>query len=345
MSEVKEKLAYYNFDKIYSFNAVYNFLIGARGLGKTYGAKKKAIKRALENDEEFIYLRRYKNELQSARASFFADLIGEFDDWDFRTNSIYAEASPVSERPTKKREWKRIGYFIPLSTAQSMKSVAFPLVKTIIFDEFIIEKGMVHYLPNEAEAFTNFFSTVDRNKDKTRVFFLANSVSIENPYFIKYRIEPKPDEEFMKKFGGFILCHFADSSDFKAGVYRTKFGRFIADSDPEYAEYAVGNAFKDNHGNLIECKPQEAKYVYTLETKSGIFSVWIDWGKKTYYIQQKRPKQELIFTICPEKMAAGRKLLFYSDMQLQLLRASFKSERMFFDSPHAREAFLQIFTR
>jgi hypothetical protein len=337
-------LAYYNFDKIYSFNGTYNFLVGARGLGKTYGAKRKAISRALKFGEEFIYLRRYKNELK-AKDSFFADLIGEFDEWDFRVSSHFAEASPISERKEKKRAWKRIGYFIALSTAQNQKSIAFPLVKTIIFDEFIIEKGMIHYLPNEAEAFTNFFSTVDRNKDKTRVFFLANSVSIENPYFIKYRIEPKAEQEFLKKFEGFIVCHFADSAEFKAGVYKTKFGKFIAESDPEYADYAVGNDFKDNHGNLLEFKPSDARYIYSLETKSGTFSVWLDWSTHSYYIQAKRPKQELLFTMLPEKMKDGKKLLFYNDKQVQMLRSSFKAQKMYFDAPPTRNAFIQIFTR
>ena len=33
---------FYSFDKVYSYNAVYNFIPGGRGIGKTYGAKKKA---------------------------------------------------------------------------------------------------------------------------------------------------------------------------------------------------------------------------------------------------------------------------------------------------------------
>ena len=32
-------LDYYSFNKVLSRNAVYNFILGARGLGKTYGAK------------------------------------------------------------------------------------------------------------------------------------------------------------------------------------------------------------------------------------------------------------------------------------------------------------------
>ena len=34
---------YYSFDDILSRNGVFNFIIGGRGIGKTYGAKKIAI--------------------------------------------------------------------------------------------------------------------------------------------------------------------------------------------------------------------------------------------------------------------------------------------------------------
>lgn len=341
----RKGLAYYDFDKIYSMNGVFNFLIGARGLGKTYGKKVKDIKAAIEKGHEFIYLRRYKEELKTAKQSFFEDILDEFPDYDFRTDRHMAQYSHIRLRDEKKRPWITMGYFMALSTAQTQKSVAFPRVKSIIFDEFIIEKGMMHYLPSEAEAFVNFFNTVDRSKDKTRAWFLANSATIENPYFIKYEIEPKADQEWIKKFDNFIVCHFADSEEYKAGVYRTKFGKFIADSDPDYASYAVGNEFRDNNGNLLEPKSPEAKYVYSLETETGTFSVWIDWDTRSYYIQQKRPKMELLYTICPQKMSKGKKLLFNNDRQIQMLRSSFKAERVYFDKAQTRQAFLKIFSR
>lgn len=341
----KPKLKYYNFNKINSFNGVFNFIIGARGLGKTYGAKFQAIKKGIERGDEFIYLRRYKEELKAAIPSFFADLADEFPNHDFRVNGIYAEYAHESTRDEKKREWRRIGYFLALSTAQKQKSVSFPKVKTIIYDEFIIEKGVIHYLPNEAEAFVNFFSTVDRNKDKTKVFFLANSVSISNPYFIHYDIQPKADEEWIRKFDNFIVAHFPDSEEFKAGVYATRFGKFIQQSDPEYAAYAVGNEFKDNSEALIDGKPASAKYAYTLETKTGVFSVWLDYTTHIYYIQEKRPKNEFYFTMCPEKMEEGKVLLEFSDKQLGMLRSGFRKQHCYFDSPKTRNAFLQVFKR
>src|SRR5690606_5610588 len=96
----------------------------------------------------------------------------------------------IETRDEKKRQWSTVCYFQCLSVGQQVKGASFDLVTSIVFDEFIIEKGLIQYLPDEATAMTNFYSTVDRNQDKTRVYFLANSVSITNPYFLEYDIRP-----------------------------------------------------------------------------------------------------------------------------------------------------------
>jgi hypothetical protein len=336
-------LSYYNFDKIYSYNAQFNFLVGSRGLGKTYGAKLKALRKAIKSGEQFIYMRRYKEELQTSAKTFFADIEHEFPAYDFRTDGWQAEMASVDTRDEKKRAWKIIGFFIPLSRAQAMKSVSFPSVTTIIYDEFIIEKGMTHYLPNEAEAFQNFYSTVDRWKDKTKVFFLANSVSIMNPYFLAYSIKPDEVGELFTFGEGFGLCHFVDAKDFSGEVYQTKFGKFIQGTD--YADYAVTSEFKDNGDNLIRQKSADAKYNYTIETKQGTFSVWSSWTSQEYFIQERRPKEESIFTMIPDKMDNGKTFITYNDRMVQVLRTAWRNGSAYFDSSKSRNAFTEIFKR
>lgn len=364
--------SYYNYAKLLSYNATINCVIGERGNGKTYGAKKKATKDAIksakfeerkiqterrgklvdgiqlvgETQDQFIYLRRYKEELQVARETFFADYEHEFPEYDFRTNGWEAQMSPIKYREvTKGRPWVTIGYFIALSVAQKFKSVAFPKVKTIIFDEFILERGATHYLPNEAIAFQNFYSTVDRYKDKTRVFMLANSVSITNPYFIEYKIKPDDADEkgFLKMRKGYLLVHFISDEAFRGEVYQTKFGQFIKETD--YAEYAVENKFSDAHHGLVGSKTYKAKYQFTLETESGIFSIWFNMITGEYFCQEKRPKEETIYTIVPTKMSENKTLMTFADRPLAMLRTAYRHARMSFDEPSTRNAFIEIFKR
>jgi hypothetical protein len=349
----KPKIAhpYYNYSKIWSFNAVFSFILGGRGLGKTFGAKKQVIKNAITKGEEFIYLRRFKTEL-GTRESFFDDIAHEFPEYEFRVNGIYAQYAPISAVDEKKRQWTRMGYFYALTQAQSLKGKTFPAVTIIIFDEFIIEKGYTQYLPNEYAVFQGLFSTVDRSQDKTRVLFLANSVSITNPYFLAYKIRPKDDVEFMqikkvedrhgvKRY--FIACHFPKAADFAESVSRTMFGQFIADT--EFADYAVGNKFVDNNGFLLGLKDKDAEYSYTIETRSGSFSIWINHMNGKYYLQEKRPRTELVYVNHQTLMQHGKMLLGYSDPLLRIVRSAFKNGVLFFDSDQTREAAFDIFKR
>jgi len=341
------KHPYYSYNRILSYNAVYNFIVGGRGLGKTFGAKKRVIDEYLKHGNQFIYVRRYKSELSNSKLTFFSDIAYLFPEFIFRIQGGEAQMARADTDPKAKNAWQTIGYFVALSTGQSQKSVSFPRVKTIIFDEFIIEKGAVHYLPDESTIFNNFYSTVDRWQDKTKVFFLANSVSIMNPYFMKYEIEPDKadDKGFIRKMDNFIACHFPDSKLFAMSVFQTRFGKFIKDSDVEYADYAVGNTFHDNNDGLISSKDSKARYNYTIETKTGSFSVWYNIFTGEYTIQEKLPKKQLVFTLVPEKMGEDKTLLVYSDKLMQQLRAAFRTARITFDKPTTRNTFIAVFSR
>ena len=60
---------YYDFGKLLSRNGVFNMVVGARGVGKTYGAKLMVMRNAIEKDEEFVYLRRYKTEMRTTQSA------------------------------------------------------------------------------------------------------------------------------------------------------------------------------------------------------------------------------------------------------------------------------------
>lgn len=68
---------FYDGYKTLTYNALFNFIIGNRGSGKTYWAKRWAINDFIKKGEQFIYLRRYKTELRTIK-NFFADISEEF---------------------------------------------------------------------------------------------------------------------------------------------------------------------------------------------------------------------------------------------------------------------------
>lgn len=372
------KFSYYSFAKILSFNGTMNHAVGGRGIGKTYGAKKKVtrdainatvwtedesfvMRRGIEYREtqekgecfhQFIYVRRYKDELALAKQTFFEDYHHEFPDYDFRTHSegrlSMAQMSPTKYSGMKKgRPWVTIGFFVALSVHTSFKSVAFPNVKWIIFDEYILEKGATHYLPNEQRAFDNFYSTVDRYKDKTRVLFLANAVSITNPYFLARKIRPDDVDEqgfITQDFMGeknYVVVHFIESEKFETEVYQTKFGKYIQGT--AYADYAVGNQFSDNNRTMLGNKGAKAYYMFSVEGEPGKFSIWFDPDMDKYLCLERGTKDEKIFVVDPQLMAENKTLLTRSSKTLAILHTAFNNDRMRFDTPVSRNAFVEIF--
>lgn len=333
---MSEKLPYYNFDRIMSYNAPYMIVSGARGLGKTYGAKRIAIRDFVRKGRQFIYLRRYRTELKGNK-TFFDDIAGEFPEWEF---SVFGREARMRVKGDK--EWQVCGFFHSLSTSQANKSIAYPNVYTIIFDEFILDNAGMRYLPDEVSVFNGFYNTVDRYNDRVRVFFLSNAVSITNPYFIEWDI--MPETEWGTRADGFIAFHFPDSTAFKSAVRTTRFGKFITEHNARYAEYAIDNKFSDNTHDYVGRKSGRARYVMTIRTLKGRFSVWQDFPN--FFIQVKRPKgNELL--ICTEDCnpIEGEVVLPRGSNGLGMLRTAYRQGLMYFDTPQTRNIFREIFRR
>ena len=82
---------FYNYDKLFSFPFLIGIVIGERGCGKSFNAKVSVLKRFLKTGEQFIYLRRYKTELDTAPATFWSDIQnnGYFEDENIKVTAFH----------------------------------------------------------------------------------------------------------------------------------------------------------------------------------------------------------------------------------------------------------------
>ena len=62
-------MSFYSLDKIKSVNATYNFILGGRGTGKTFGVIKDGIDARLKDGKPFVYMRRYKESIIASKVS------------------------------------------------------------------------------------------------------------------------------------------------------------------------------------------------------------------------------------------------------------------------------------
>ena len=245
---------YYNFDKLFSFNFLLAFVLGERGTGKTFNAKVAVLKKFLKTGEQFIYLRRYKTELDTALATFWEDLQenGYFEDYRL-------EVKKSKMLTTFLCNGKVCGYAVPLSTANILKSTAFPRVKTIIFDEFILDgaSGTYRYLRNEVTMMLDVVETVFRLRDG-QVLFLGNSLSIVNPYFTYFDLDLPYDGEFRTFKDGAIVVNYIKNLKYREAKKKSKFGKLI--DGTEYGRYAIDNEMLRDNKYFIAKKPANAVF-------------------------------------------------------------------------------------
>ena len=274
---------YYDISKCLSYGAFLNLLIGSRGVGKTYGLTKFVIKEFLKKGYEFMYVRRYKTEMQKSAPKFFSAMISneEFKGHDLKVKGT-----------TFLIDDKVAGYQATLSTAQNLKSSNFPNVKYIIFDEFIIENGQNHYLRNEVDTFLGLIETVARTRD-VKVFLLGNAVSTTNPYFLYFDLSLPYNNEIKTFRDGLILVEYLYNLEYMNMKKETKFGKLVEGT--EYEAYAIDNKFKDDNKLFIEKKSGNAKCNFSIIYKNYTFGIWYDYIIGKIYVSFDYNKDGLIF--------------------------------------------------
>ena len=267
-------MAYYNFDRINSYNACFNFILTNRGYGKSYGAKERVIKRFKKYGEQFVYVRRYKTELKKL-SMFFDDIKEKFPNDKFAVigNKFYMNK-------------KVIGYAIALSTSLIEKSTPYPLVCTIIFDEFIVDKGHIKYIPNEVDIFLELYSTIARKRNNVKVYFLANNISDVNPYFIYFDITPKKGERFTLAKQGKIIIEKSEDDVFMEEMSQTDFGIIV--SGTKYGDYAINNkSLRDTDTFIKKIPLKQCTPLYNILYKEQYIQVWLDKKDLLYYCNSK----------------------------------------------------------
>lgn len=262
---------YYDLSKCLSYGAFLNFLIGERGVGKTYSLTKFVIKEFIKKGHEFAYIRRYKTELQKSAPKFFNAIIQneEFKGHDL---SVKGDTFLIDN--------KVAGYSMTLSTAQNLKSTNFPKVKYIIFDEFIIESGQNHYLRNEVDTFLGLIETVARMRD-VKVFLLGNAVSVTNPYFLYFNLSLPYNNEIKTFKDGLILVQYMQNIKYRLEKSKTKFGQLVKDT--EYENYAINNQFINDNKYFIEKKSGNCKCNFSLVYKDYVIGMWWNYESGKIY--------------------------------------------------------------
>ena len=263
-----DKSIYWTPDKLFSFPFLFAFVIGERGVGKSFSMKLHCMKRFIEKGEQFIYMRRYKTELDSALATFFSDLQmnGYLEDYDL-------EVKKSKMLTTFKCNGKTCGYAVPLSTANILKSTAFPKVKTIIFDEFMLDTGgTYHYIKNEPTMALDVYETVFRLREGQMVF-LGNATSIyANPHLAYFNIDLPYNSEYKSYRDGAIVINYIKNLKYREEKRKTRFGALIDGTD--FGRYMIDNESLRDNPNFISKKPSNSTFYGVIVINGMYLGIW-----------------------------------------------------------------------
>jgi len=327
-----DKSLYYNPNKMLSYNRILNFIIGARGIGKSYAMKKFPINQFLKNGKQIIYVRRYKTELRKI-GNYFDDIREEFPDHEFKVKGRQLFIDD-----------KLFGWAIPLSAWQSEKSNAYPNVGTIIFDEFIREKDNSGYLPNEVEALLNLMDTVFRTREDVRCICLSNAVSVVNPYFLYFNLVP----DIKKRYNAYesILVEIPNSVDFSDQRRKTKFGELISSTD--YGKMSLDNEFTNDSQVFIEKRSKESRYQFAVVYKGMTFGIWVDVRHGLMYLSTDYdPSSKLVFALTKDDLDENIILseAWKNNYYLKKMVSAFKRGLLRFDNQVVRNIAYEMFNK
>lgn len=325
---------YYDINKLLSFYRILNFLIGARNIGKSFGIKCFCIRRFIKNDEQFVYVRRYKGELRKV-TQFFDDIIAE---------NIFPDHKFMVKGRTLYIDGKVAGFAIPLSTWQSEKSNAYPKVCTIFFDEFIREKDKSGYLPNEVESLLNLMDTVFRTRENVRCICASNAVTVVNPYFIYFNLCPDTN----KRFNAYenIVIEIPDSKEFSTERRKTRIGKLI--DGTEYGEMSLDNVFTNDSETFIERRSKESKFSFSVVYKGMTIGLWVDVDRGLMYMSNDHdPKYKDTIALTAEDHSENYLLFnnWRNHYHLGKMVKAFKSGYLRFDNIVLRNLGYELFKK
>nr|DAN97762.1 MAG TPA: Terminase [Caudoviricetes sp.] len=186
----KKNKKYYSLVKVLGEESIYNLIYGERSNGKSFAVDELGVIDYWENGNAMAIIRRWDTDFIGKRGQeVFNGLIqndvikevtkGKWTSVKYESSRWYF-AKYDEELGKVIKDVEPFCYAFALNIAEHYKSLNFPKIKTILFDEFLTRKS---YLPNEFVEFMNVLSTIIRDRDNARIFMLGNTVNKYCPYF------------------------------------------------------------------------------------------------------------------------------------------------------------------
>lgn len=217
----------YKLEKDFNF---LNFFMGGRGIGKTFNILRYLINDFIENENQFMLVRRTNAQLNPV--TLFSSII-DFFDGDFTFQTIDKQLTEIYYNK------KLMCYLSAVSTAYNLKSQSFPKVKTIFYDEFLPTLNE-RPIKNEVFLFLELCESVFRLRNDTQIFMSANTVNLDNQYFNYFKIllDDIKDDTIIR-LDNISIFKLTTSNEYLQEKTNSKFGQLVYST--QFFDYAYKN--------------------------------------------------------------------------------------------------------
>lgn len=349
---------FYNWNILLSYNARLYIVVGARGIGKTFGLRLHCVKHCLKHEKHYIEIVRYKNQIPQFMKAYFEKLsnIDYLKKYEFKTVGESGYCRKIVKGKNKNK-WYEIMRCVALTDAQKIKMMTFwetGDVYAIIFDEFILDKKMqqyYRYLNDEISIFQNVIDSITREnvateeKDRTKIFLIGNALDSFNPYFIKFNLYENLQIGKIKRFanGAGVFHYVKPSEEFKDAKKRTTSFLF---SENDESEIAANNLFVNTLNKDFICKKSsDARCLCNLVDVNKNYSVWLDIRENLAYITDKRIDDKPFIALSIESGKTDNIIANRKNKVLKLLVDMLYANRLRFEKEELYSSLLQCLSR
>lgn len=285
---VDNVVQYHDGSFLLSFNKLLIFDVGGRSIGKSFFWKTYAMNRYLKTGRKFLYVRRYKNDIDliMGGGKYFEDIGIKFPNHDLKCEN--------GDIGTFYCDGELCGYALGLSSASKIKSLPLTDIDLIVFDEFIAEDGK--YLGGKNDPFKeprlceSLIVSIARGggrvvREEVRMVFIGNTHDRYNPYFQYHGISEKFQEDTKIIRGPFWVVSKDNAPSVTEAIQKTQIGAMLSHSS--YGNMALGGNWENEDNTFVGKITAPMKYFATLKSSGQFFGVYECEELGVYYISNK----------------------------------------------------------
>lgn len=290
---------FFNANEVEKLPSILNLILSDRSDGKTFDIKVRGFLNYIRNNEQFIYLRRWKSEIScDMYENFYNEIIysvqngtyvGDEELKKILDYELKGEKRGVYIRKKGAKKWDLLCYFFALTMTSKKKSTLdITRISKIEYDEFIPLDG--RYMKNEMEIILEFYKSVDRDRDKVKFNMYGNRVDNFNPFFDYFDIHLGIQKEKIKTYKNNTICVFIYANkEHRKKRKETRFNTLVERTN--YEKYNIGGTLYEN---IIKIQgTNNAVYFASFKSCLGDGSIYTN-GNKIIISSKQRKDGDLI---------------------------------------------------